>query len=230
MILGLLLIHGIIFVALIFLYIGMIQKAKWARKFTIFYLIWASLWALWGLIVANNIIVHLILLVVYTMMILYFTTEEAQCFFRKFYQYGKYILYTRMVQLKSGLQLPIYFFSKHHPKSGHPTDLPEKYIVKENPRSQMPYLKKKEPTQPSEKPKIAVKPHVIYVVNNASHQPRQGPWTVRTKRKTISNHRTKQMAIKKARLLARKQQGRVMVQNSNGRFSYGFKPKQTRPT
>lgn len=230
LVLGILLIHGIILVALIFLYIGMTQKAKWARKFTIFYLVWASLWALWGLLVANNIVVNLILLIIYMMMIFYFTTEEAQEFFQRFFQYGKYILYTRMVQLKSGLQLPIYFFSSHHPKSGHPTDLPEKYTVKENPRSQMPYLKKKETNQAKQKQETPVKTRVIYVVNNASHETRQGPWTVRTKQKTISNHKTKQMAIKKARLLAKKQQGRVLVQNTDGRFSYGFKPKQPRST
>lgn len=138
-----------------------------------------------------------------------------------------------MVRLKSGLQLPIYFFSKHIPKSGHPTPLPEQYKVEENPRSHMPYLKKKYHPPPCDHRvdnTLSQKMRVIYVVNHTTDKSPQCTWAVRSKNKIISNHRTKQMAIKKARNLARKQQGRVMVQNTNGRFSYGFKPKETRPT
>jgi hypothetical protein len=59
------------------------------------------------------------------------------------YHYGKYTLYTRIVKLKSGTELPIYFFSKKKPRSGKPTPLPEKFLVKESDRSHMPYLVKK---------------------------------------------------------------------------------------
>lgn len=73
------------------------------------------------------------------------TTEVKQYFIRLF-RYGKYVLYTRMVVLRSGVRLPIFFFSSHTPKSGYATSLPQGYIVKENETSHMPYLKKEKQT------------------------------------------------------------------------------------
>jgi len=61
------------------------------------------------------------------------------------YHFGKYTLYTRFVKLKSGIELPIYFFSKKKPKSGKPVSLPDKYIVRVNQRSNMPYLVRDKP-------------------------------------------------------------------------------------
>jgi len=52
-------------------------------------------------------------------------------------------LYKRIIQLKNGYSMPIYFFSIKKPKSGKPSSLPNEYIVKENKRSHMPYLTKK---------------------------------------------------------------------------------------
>jgi len=62
--------------------------------------------------------------------------------FRNIYRYGEYTLYRREVELKSGMTLTIYFFSKKKPKSGTPTSMPYEYTVKINKRSNMPYLKK----------------------------------------------------------------------------------------
>ncbi|HHF56604.1 MAG TPA: hypothetical protein ENL42_06830 [Thermoplasmatales archaeon] len=55
----------------------------------------------------------------------------------------KYKLYTRDVKLKGGKVQTIYFFSARKPKSGKPCDLPKGYKVVENPRTGLPFLKKK---------------------------------------------------------------------------------------
>lgn len=115
---GLLLIHGIILYSLYLLSYGIIQKKKWARKFTMFFLIWASLWTIWSILIGNNILINAIILICYIMLLLYLTTPIVAIYFSEFYKYGKYILYTRMVKLKSGLILPIFFFSSHRPHSG----------------------------------------------------------------------------------------------------------------
>jgi len=56
----------------------------------------------------------------------------------------EYTLYTRDVKLKGGKVQTIYFFSSRKPKSGKPVDkLPKGYTVVENPRTGLPFLKKK---------------------------------------------------------------------------------------
>ena len=54
-----------------------------------------------------------------------------------------YTLFTRDVKLKGGKQQTIYFFSARSPKSGSRCDLPNGYKVVENPRTGLPFLKKK---------------------------------------------------------------------------------------
>ena len=54
-----------------------------------------------------------------------------------------YTLFTREVTLKGGQRQRIYFFSARKPKSGTPTDKPMGYDVKVNPRTGLPFLKKK---------------------------------------------------------------------------------------
>jgi len=67
--------------------------------------------------------------------------------------------------------------------------------------------------------------NVIYVVS--SPQPGQvtGDWAVRSHGKIFSHHRKKEKAIKEARKIARKKDATVMVQNTDGTFSEGFKPR-----
>ncbi|HEC77012.1 MAG TPA: hypothetical protein ENI33_07140 [Thermoplasmatales archaeon] len=55
----------------------------------------------------------------------------------------KYKLYTRDVKLKGGKVQTIYFFSSGKPKSGKLCDMPKGYKVVENPRTGLPFLKKK---------------------------------------------------------------------------------------
>jgi hypothetical protein len=228
---GILFIHGLILLTLYQLYIGIIHRKAWARKFTMFYLIWASLWALWGIIVGNNIIIHLTVLILYLLMIIYLTTPSVQLYFNKIYRYGKYILYTKLVTLRSGLRLPIYFFSSKPPKSGHPTALPEGYIVKENEKSHMPYLKKSKATSHQKKTEKSTKKQhnesidTIYIVNDRHDNNHDHAWAIKSHTKVYSHARTKQKAIQLARNLARKHNARVLVQNTNGKFSYGFTPR-----
>ncbi|MCK5300976.1 MAG: DUF2188 domain-containing protein, partial [Thermoplasmatales archaeon] len=161
----------------------------------------------------------------------YLTTEGFKKYFYKICCYGKYVLYSRYVKLKSGLSLPIFFFSTHTPKSGTSTSLPDGYTVKENPKSHMPYLKKIEPTKKliKKSPPLKInskKTDVIYVVNRLQPGKNRGNWAVRYEKKIYSSHRTKKAAIKNAREIAKKSECRVLVQNTNGRFSYGFNAKK----
>lgn len=230
---GILLIHGLIFYTILQLYKGMSNREPWTRKFTMFYLVWASLWAIWGLAVGNNSIVHLSLLIIYILMIFYLNTPLAQLYFERIYRYGKYILYTKLVTLKSGLKLPIYFFSWKTPKSGHPTSLPDGYTVKENQKSHMPYLKKidtrvnpkKQESTDEETLEQESISDIIFVVNNGSDKNHTEPWVVKSHTKIYDHVKTKQKAIQIARQVARTLHARVLVQNTNGKFSYGFTPR-----
>lgn len=187
---------------------GFLSKRLWARKFTMVFLVWASIWPVWGLIAGSLALLNIVLLVVYIVMIGYLMTQYVKDYFRlpfvfrgytlfkcfvqlksgkptvihffskkkpksgvlaympagfevmvnsksgmpylrkigpRAFKHGKYTLYMRVVNLKSGVQLPIYFFSKKKPKSGKPVNqLPSNFIVKENKRSRMPYLRKKD--------------------------------------------------------------------------------------
>lgn len=154
------------------------------------------------------------------------------------YRHGDYTLYCRDVTLKSGKSLTIHFFSKRKPKSGKPTPLPDGYIVGINERSKLPYLKKKnkKPVK-TEEDKIVIsndeetkakhrKPsNVIYVVSKPQPGQVKGDWAVRSHGKIFSHHRTKDNAIKEARKVARSRDATVLIQNTDGTFSKGFKPK-----
>ena len=67
--------------------------------------------------------------------------------------------------------------------------------------------------------------NVIYVVNRPQPGQVKGDWAVRSHGKIYSQHRTKEKAIKAARKIAKKRDATVMVQNTDGTFSEGFKPK-----
>lgn len=54
----------------------------------------------------------------------------------------EWTLFTRPVKLRGGMMQTIYFFSKHKPKSGKPTDMPTGYKVGVNKRTGLPYLSK----------------------------------------------------------------------------------------
>jgi hypothetical protein len=105
--------------------------------------------------------------------------------------------------------------------------MPDGYSIKENPNSHMPYLKKikneKKSTQ-NNKYKKNKKLEVLYVINYLQHGSNKGNWAVKYNKKILSSHRTKKAAIKNAKIFAKKRHARVLVQNINGRFSYGFNP------
>ncbi len=67
--------------------------------------------------------------------------------------------------------------------------------------------------------------NVIYVVTKPRPGRTQGDWAVRGHGKIYSHHRTKEVAIKKARSIARARSATVMIQKTNGTFSKGFVPK-----
>jgi hypothetical protein len=74
--------------------------------------------------------------------------------------------------------------------------------------------------------KIKRKPaNVIYVVSKPKPGQVKGDWAVRSHGKIFSHHRTKLAAIKKAREIARIREATVLIQNVDGTFSEGFKPR-----
>ena len=77
-----------------------------------------------------------------------------------------------------------------------------------------------------EKPEKTRKPsNVIYVVSSPQPGEVRGDWAVRGHGKIYSHHKTKENAINEARKIAKKRDATVMVQNTDGTFSEGFKPR-----
>ncbi len=69
-------------------------------------------------------------------------------------------------------------------------------------------------------------PNVIYVVSKPQPGQVKGDWAVRSHRKIFSYHRTKKAAINAARKVAMSREATVLVQNTDGTFSSGFKPRK----
>ena len=57
--------------------------------------------------------------------------------------HGDYTLYEKEISTKSKVKRTIRFFSKAKPENAEPIDLPKGYVVKENKKTGVPYLKKK---------------------------------------------------------------------------------------
>jgi hypothetical protein len=68
--------------------------------------------------------------------------------------------------------------------------------------------------------------NVIYVVSKPQPGEVRGDWACRDHSKIYSHHKTKEKAIKVARKLAKNRNATVMVQNTDGTFSDGFKPRE----
>lgn len=76
------------------------------------------------------------------------------------------------------------------------------------------------------KPAKTKKPsNVVYVVSSPQPGEVRGDWAVKDHEKTYSHHKTKENAINEARKIAKKRDATVMVQNTDGTFSEGFKPR-----
>jgi len=67
--------------------------------------------------------------------------------------------------------------------------------------------------------------NVIYVVSKPQPGEVKGDWAVRSHGKIFSHHKTKEKAIEEARKIAMKREATVMIQNTDGTFSDGFKPR-----
>lgn len=67
--------------------------------------------------------------------------------------------------------------------------------------------------------------NVIYVVSKPQPGEVKGDWAVRSHGKIFSHHKTKEKAIEEARKIAIQKEATVMVQNTDGTFSNGFKPR-----
>jgi len=77
--------------------------------------------------------------------------------------------------------------------------------------------------------KLGRKPsRVIYVVNRRRPGQSMGDWAVRMHGKILSHHRLKSVAIKRARIEARKRGFSVLIQNTDGSFGQGFTPVKKR--
>ena len=67
--------------------------------------------------------------------------------------------------------------------------------------------------------------NVIYVVSKPQPGQVKGDWAVRSHGKIYSHHRQKENAIEAARKIAADKNATVLVQNTDGTFSEGFKPR-----
>lgn len=67
--------------------------------------------------------------------------------------------------------------------------------------------------------------NVIYVVSKPQPGQVRGDWAVRGHGKIYSHHRLKENAIAQARNIARERNATVLIQNTDGTFSEGFKPR-----
>jgi hypothetical protein len=67
--------------------------------------------------------------------------------------------------------------------------------------------------------------NVIYVVSRPQPGQVKGDWAVRSHGKIFSHHRNKKNAIQEARKIARERNSTVLIQNTDGTFSQGFKPR-----
>lgn len=61
----------------------------------------------------------------------------------KGFRHGDYTLYEKKIMTKSGKKRIVQFFSKGEPDEGKPIELPKGYVIKENKKTGIPYLKKK---------------------------------------------------------------------------------------
>ena len=204
---------------------GFIFREEWARKFAILFSIWGSSWTVWAMLIGNRVFENLVFFAIYVAMIIYLMSSYVKEYFEKVevFTYGPYTLYTRKVHLMHADRvIDIYFFSGHKPKSGKTCPMPEGYKVGINKRSNMPYLKKKGTKKAEAKRKPS---NVIYVVSKPQPGEVRGDWAVRSHGKTFSHHKTKATAIKEARKIAKQKNATVMIQNTDGTFSEGFKPR-----
>ena len=69
--------------------------------------------------------------------------SESQMIETKGYTQGDFTLYEKTIETKDKKMKTVRFFSKAEPEDGKPIELPEGYEVKENPKTGIPYLKKK---------------------------------------------------------------------------------------
>lgn len=222
---------------------GFIFREDWARKFAIVFSVIASVFAIWGIIIGNRVFENIIFFALYVLIILYLMSEYVKKYFEEamIFTYGPYTLYTRKVHLVNVDRIvDIYFFSTHQPKSGTPCAMPEGYEVGINPRTKMPYLRKKdkkpvktvelvevEKPEAKDEDSSRKKPsNIIYVVSKPQPGEVRGDWAVRSHGKIYSHHKTQENAIKAARKIAKQKNATVMIQATDGKFREGFKPKK----
>ena len=143
-------------IALIAVTYGFYKAKNIARLYIIFYLLLASFWALISIFIMRwQIFEHHIYFIIYVILLMYLNLSHVKAYFgnnsnsiflqqiNNVYHYGKYTLYTRDVELRSGRIQTIYFFSKKLPERGVACCIPDGFIVETNPKTGMPYLKRK---------------------------------------------------------------------------------------
>ena len=143
-------------IAIIAVTYGFYKAKNLARLYMIFYLLLASFWAIVSIFVMKwQVYEHYLYFVLYVILLMYLNLSHVKDYFGKSsdsyffqqknsaYRYGEYTLYTSDVELRSGRIQTIYFFSKKLPEHGVPCSKPDGFTVGVNPKTGMPYLKKK---------------------------------------------------------------------------------------
>jgi len=128
---------------------GVFKKMLWARRYALIFVCWTLIFPLWAILLNYYLLQNIILALADLLIIAYLLYKPVKDYFLQTTDiciYGNCVLYKKIVTLKSGRTLPIYFFSTKKPKSGVPSPLPDGYGIEINANSGMPYLKKLHPT------------------------------------------------------------------------------------
>jgi hypothetical protein len=133
---------------------GFIKRKNWARIYALVFLSWSAFGAIGYIVITGEKTIRFLLFVIYVLFVMYLLMSTVKKYFgkipiaivrselKKEYKYGDYILYAKLVRLKTGKIQIIYFFSKKKPKSGSPTAFPYGFKVEVSKKSGLPYLKK----------------------------------------------------------------------------------------
>ena len=65
-------------ISLLLVIYGLIYRRSWAKKFTMFFILWSSFWPLWGLLVGNQPLLQLIMFIIYLSIFIYLTASYIQ--------------------------------------------------------------------------------------------------------------------------------------------------------
>jgi len=127
---------------------GFYHKRMWARNLVIFYLLFVSFWVIVSMFIWQwQVFEHYIYFISYVVFLVFLNLSDVKGYFKTeidisdYFTYNEYILHKKIVKTKKGKERIFYFFSKELSDSGKPCKLPKNYMVMENKKTKVPYIK-----------------------------------------------------------------------------------------